>query len=403
GDVIGLAYSDPRRDDWRRRASDVTAGRAAAALTVAVVDTLAALARLEGDWTALAERDGQPGSAARTFAYALAGARTLPRGAALAVATATRAGRLVGVWPLFVQRRGSVRVATHLGNGSDEEYAGPLVDAREDGAAVSEALLGALKGRADVVRAYNLAPSTPVARGLRWGARLTHRSTSTAHVITLRGQENWDAWFRAASPTRRKRLGYFRRKLMAQGALELAIGGADHLGWLFATKRRWLAETGRHAGWIEGGRGEAFFRDLIANGDLVQSFTLTLDGRPIAGCACLTSRDRLEYFLTTIDPAFEAFSPGQLLIEACGRWALERGLDFDLRIMDAGYKDRWADRAETFDSFAVALTPLGVAAVCADKARAGVKAARRAVGPRAKALIARAKGRGRSSEFAATA
>ncbi len=48
----------------------------------------------------------------------------------------------------------------------------------------------------------------------------------------------------------------------------------------------------------------------------VLGFSLDLDDRPIAGCICLVSASRMEFYVVAYDPAFFAcLSLGNLLIE----------------------------------------------------------------------------------------
>ncbi len=88
-----------------------------------------------------------------------------------------------------------------------------------------------------------------------------------------------------------------------------------------------------------------FYKSVLGKpGSGVFGFSLDLDERPISGGICLVSASRMEFYVVTYDPTFASVSPGNLLIEDLVKWCVPRKLDFDFRLTDAPYKDRWIDR-----------------------------------------------------------
>ena len=352
------------------------------------------LEALGKEWRELT--DGAPGSPSHTFDYASFAWRAMSGIGAieLAIVAVRRAERLVCIWPLFLRHRGGRTVASHLGCGSNEEYGGPLIRAGE-GAEVARAALSAAKGLTDVLYIYNLAPGTALARLLGEDRAWKHRGVVSSPIIGLSGFSDWDAYAKTKSRSFRQGLRYDRKRLEALGDLRSVkstpLDAAQLVSWLFESKREWLTAQGIGHSWIRGQQGERLFTALLTRSDNLDAhaFALVLNGKTIAGGFCLVSSRMLEYFMNGMDRAFAAYSPGNLLIEDCVRWAIEQGVDFDFRITQDAYKLRWADRSQCYESHVIACTARGVPTVLEERARSVIRAARKAVGPRVKSLLKR--------------
>ncbi len=370
-------------------------------IEVAVLDRGEDLAALGADWADLLGRT-RAFSAALTPEYAEAGwsvAAAMP-GTRLAVVTVRRAGRLECVWPLFVGREGGLTIARHLGFGGCEEYAGPLVADGAD-AAVIAAALAAAKRQADILRIYNLPHEGAAARAIAADGGFRRTSFVLSPVVSLVGVPDWDAWAAKASKKLRAELRHDRKHLAAKGALEFKAmrGSSDGprcIDWIFDQKRAWIADRGIRNSWMLEGEGTAFFTRLASRSARddgrpheVEAYALTLDDQIVAACICFHSGDRLEFYTTAYDPAFSNWSPGGLMIQDCVVMAISDGVDFDFRITQQSYKQRWIDRSDRYDSFMIACSPRGAAKIAAETVAAAIHAQRVRWAPRVKALLGR--------------
>jgi CelD/BcsL family acetyltransferase involved in cellulose biosynthesis len=88
--------------------------------------------------------------------------------------------------------------------------------------------------------------------------------------------------------------------------------------------------------------------------------TIEAEGRPIAAHLGFVDRERFYYYVPTYDPAFQAFSPGNLLMFELLRRACEMRVPvFDLLRGDYAYKGRLTDQAVELASYVEALTIAG--------------------------------------------
>jgi len=315
--------------------------------------------RVRLDWDVLTSK-ASFFSAAQTLDYAIAGWEVVPKVAGTEFATILvwRDRRLVCVWPLYTRRAGSLTIATHLGTGSHEEYAGPLIWQDEDAAAIADLVLAQARGLSDVLEVYATDPTTPMAMALERARGFKYSNTILSPTISLAAHPDFDAWLATKSKSFREGLRYDRKRAAHLGKLEFVstpdgLDGAELTAWLFATKRAQLASRGLSKSWVLEARGEAFFSRLLSRPSPsdgpkagAQGFALKLEGRIVAGCICLRSYRFLEFFVTAFDPEFSSVSPGKLLIEDCVRWASAHGLNFDFRVSHEAYKLRWIDRFE---------------------------------------------------------
>lgn len=327
---------------------------------------------LRTEWCALYAR--APGRmAAQHPAYFDAARTAAPPGRRFTAITVRRAGVLIGLWPLSVSVRRARRVATHPGLGANEEYAGGMLVAPEaDPAEVIGSAIGELRKHADFIVAYNLQPQAPLIDALRRSALASSTRSVVSFVVDLSSVGGWDDWLKTKSANFRQHLGRQRRNLAKAGVLETVQDEPAIVPWFFREKRRWLESTGNRSAWVSNPAvGERFFNALAARpGSPLKTFALKLDGVYIAAVLCLVSGDRLEYYSPTYatESELERYSPGVLVTEDCGRWAVDNGLDFDFRFTDFPYKHRWMSRTDRFATVRAALTPRGLIEFYADAA-----------------------------------
>ena len=317
------------------------------------------------------------------------------RGTSLSIITIWREANLLGLWPLHVRRAGSVTVATHLGCGGNEEYAGPLIARDPDEAHVASLALSAAKSLADVLRLYNLRPQSSIALLANSERAFSFRSSVFSPIITLRGEDDWEGWLGKKSKNFRHEVRKFRRRLESSGQLKsinssAGADGPEIVRWLFQIKRRWLADRGISRSWILDPLGEQLFESMLAQQiHEFHAFALTLDGKIIAAGLCFLSQGLLEFHMIGFDPEFAYFSPGNLLVEDIAKWALLAGVDLDFRLTQLPFKMRWIDREERYDSFAIACSVRGIPTVGTLHLRHLNQTVRSRLGPKIKALLGR--------------
>jgi CelD/BcsL family acetyltransferase involved in cellulose biosynthesis len=86
---------------------------------------------------------------------------------------------------------------------------------------------------------------------------------------------------------------------------------------------------------------------------------LRLDGQIIAAKIVVETHGRLEGFLTTFDPEYSRFSPGQILLRDTFVWCAKAGLAYDFRIGDEAYKLEWTSTAANVTNYVLPLNRAG--------------------------------------------
>jgi CelD/BcsL family acetyltransferase involved in cellulose biosynthesis len=364
-------------------------------LDVRISTTDAELECLRDDWSNLAKATPHM-SGSQSWDYAAAAWRHVhARGWDLHVVAVRRAGRLVGVWPLAIRREAGLRVATHLGRGSDEEYAGPLIAPGPQAEEVARRTLTAARQGVDLLEVFNLHPENPV-RPLLHRVRCGFRSATPVHIARTGAHGTMESWLSSRTRKFRSNLSRSRQKLDALGEarirqVEDPAEVPAFVDWLFARKRAQLDRQGVTRSWLQAPASRRLYEQILAAGDkpgCARAFEVTIDGRRIAAAVALEGA-RYELAVTTYDPAFADASPGVALHAFVARQALDHGLDLDFRFGDEPYKAWWTDEVETRWNYAVAFTPLGSLGVAAAWSRQGWRALRRRLGPTVKRMLGR--------------
>ncbi|MCC8401282.1 GNAT family N-acetyltransferase [Paraburkholderia sp. MMS20-SJTN17] len=266
---------------------------------------------------------------------------------------------LVALWPLMIGRRGGYRVARTLGCGNDEEYGGPLLADPAD-ARVYTAALDALRDvKADVLELRMLDCNAPLAAALAhtpqsWvrGAIPARWRRLDGYSIALSSFATYDAYLATRPESLRGPLRRRARRLADRGQVEYgwcqnADDAREVLTWLFANKRRWALARGLHTAYLMDDQLRDFFIDLARRIDLVTTplvYFVKLNGSPVAAALNIVGPRTIEYYITTYDEAYAAFSVGNLLIDRIARWAHASGRDVDFRPYYSIYKERWSNR-----------------------------------------------------------
>lgn len=337
-----------------------------------VITDRAALERLGPEWDALWQRASddylmQTSDWARTTLDNPPDAR--PR--RLFCLTGRREGRLGLIWPFVVYRNNGLRMASPVA-AEWGDYSSVLVENCDDAEARVAAAWRAARAACpcDVFDLRYVRESSRLQRVL-----VRDRSVKMllyaleAPWIELKGFANWDEYWRGINATHRRDLGRKHRRLAELGNLRIEevtdpVRGAEIIDWMIAHKRVWLEHAGRedkirlrtdeYPRFLQ-----AQVRTFFASGRC-RIFVLMLGERILAMDLASIDKTRFECNVGTFDYEFRRFSPGHILKQHHIRWALERGLDYDMRLGDGEHKKFWGNRIENTFTYRVANSPVGV-------------------------------------------
>ncbi len=346
------------------------------AIRVDIVSDVAGLEKLRAQWASLAASRLDT-SASQGPAYVEA---ALSHGLCvgeLRILSAYQGAELVAVWPLYMSQSKGLRSLRHVGCGSREEYAAPLLAPHLPAEPLLAALWKVAATGVDLVEIYNLDPESDCHRFFA-SVPAQARSVSTEICpLILTGKAPWATWLSGKPRKFRDNLKARRKRLGSRGEIEFArVSSAkalDHARWCIETKRLWLDTHSIRDSWLRHDAAISFYGSLIDQGVGVEGFALALNGKPIAGCLCLINARSNEFWLTVYDSAFADCSPGNLLIEDVAAWCGERGLDFDFRFPMLPYKEHWADGERPVHTLILALTPKGARAVWRQKSLSRIR------------------------------
>lgn len=309
------------------------------------------------------------------FTYCeVAAARAFALGATVSVVLVTDGTVLVALWPVIIARRGAYRVARALGCGNDQEYGGPLVADPAEARLYIAALEALCRVDADVLEMRFVERNGPLAAALArmpqsWVLRAIPERWRRvdSYSIALSAFTTYDAFVATRPESLRGSLRRRARRLADNGVVQYgwcqdADDAREVLTWLFANKRRWALARGFDTAFLMDDRVRDFFIDLAGRIDLVATplvFFVKVNGTPVAASVNLAGPRSIEYFITTYDEAYAAWSVGNLLVDSIVRWAHTSGRDFDFRPFFSTYKERWSNHKSWYESHFVILTLRG--------------------------------------------
>ena len=271
-------------------------------------------------------------------------------GAELTVHVARRGRRLVGAFPLYVGRRGRLRVTEFLG--ADEAHLGDLLLARGEETELADAIAARARGTGDLLSLFGLPACGRAERALA-GQRLAVRERVDAPVLDLDG--DWERTYRrvASAKTRQTHRRKLRR-LAELGSVEFALARTPSeieavLGETFRLHRlRW--EGRRDGSRIGTPAGRAFQLDgyrALAKEGVARILTLNLGERAIAYNALMVLEGRLYSHRLGFDPDYARWSAGLLCtLEMCALAADEGLSRIEFLGGNEDYKLMLADRCE---------------------------------------------------------
>lgn len=190
--------------------------------------------------------------------------------------------------------------------------------------------------------------------------------------IALKGFQKWDDYWQTINANHRRDLGRKRRRLAEQGEIRVhevtdPARGRELIDWMIDHKRIWLDHAEREDKIRL--RTDEYPRFLKAQVDALfptgrcMIFALTLGDRVLAMDLASIDKTRFECNVGTFDYEFRKWSPGHILKEYHIKWALDRGLDYDMRLGDGEHKRFWGNRIEQTTTWRVANSAWGHAYV----------------------------------------
>jgi len=286
----------------------------------------------------------------------------------LAVVSARRDGRLVGLLPACIGRRHGVRALTFIGDG--ESWLADLLLAPAEPGSTATAIVDEL-ARAP----YDVAALSGVSGGSLIEATARGRLTAIERVVSpvIDMPDGWEAAYALkTSSQRRARDRKRERQLEASPGFEQVIAETpDELEAVFDDvlalhRLRWAGKRdGSEFGTPAGARAQrAAVRRLAADGH-AGVVLLRSEGRPVGFQLWLAVGDAMYLYRTGVDPSALKLSPGLIAMRRAIAHASDvRGVR-RVEMLGAGeqYKLDLATRLlPTHDVYGLARTPIGAAA-----------------------------------------
>jgi CelD/BcsL family acetyltransferase involved in cellulose biosynthesis len=323
------------------------------------VERLGALEEIRDEWNALAS---ETRNLFASWEWAsLWWKRHGSSGTLLAHACRADDGRLVGILPLYLSRRGPFRVVRFIGH-DEADQLGPICqsDHRSEVAHVLRRVLD--DARADVFLAERL----PREEG--WDALLDATElTSEPSPVVHFDAPSWDEHLRTRSRNFRDQARRRERRLSerydARFRLVTDLESLDRdLGTLFSLHAARWSETRTNFS-----DAEAFHREFAAlalERGWLRLWLLELDGEPRAAIHGFRFGDVESFYQSGRDPSFDGDSVGFVLLLHAIREALGDGMS-EYRLLRGGeaYKSRFANEDREVTTLATTRTRVSRAAL----------------------------------------
>ena len=343
---------DGRSNGGRRR-------RAGHAYVVTDADELRAL---EPEWTALAERRGNPFVSPDWFWAWLrtCGRRDRP----FVPILETENGRLRGIVPLVASGPRRLGVL-HFAGAAFGDYFHPAAAPGEDETETAAAAAAALAARR---REWGILVADYVDRESGWFEQLVHDGSATLAAtryhdrpsvyrsVALSGLD-WDAYLATRSINMR---GQVRRKLRAlerdhavafRETTSSATLRRDMETLFDLHRQRWATDRSTVFSTPAARDFHLQFAEAALARNWLRLWTLEVDGAPVAAWYGWRLGDRYLYYQAGFDPAWSRYSPGFLLLAHTVRAAIEEGAPtYDMLLGDEPFKSRFADVERTAET-----------------------------------------------------
>lgn len=321
-----------------------------------VVEGLESLRALEPEWRQLYTRTPESYASCgfewtRSSAEALAAPGNVP----VLCVVIRESGNPVLLWPWILERRKRLwREATPL-NGWIAGFSLPLVTDGAQASGLIRMALEAVSTRCDLLQIPRV-PDDSLLRSVL-NAQRGFESIHEFRTSEVRFEEfpDWNLYLKSRQASELRDLRRRRRRLLEAGTVNLepvleTSRCPEAIDWILRHKRAWATSKNRANVHLSTER----YRQLMlkaatarSSGEGTVVSTLALKGQLIAGMISQVDRSRIGFLVSTYDPAYARFAPGQLLFEDMIHWACERRLTAEFRIGGETYKEAWVNRYGT--------------------------------------------------------
>lgn len=361
---------------WPRSGSargSATQKLTASGLELSVISSRDGLASIATQWLALWGKCPGASGLFLSFPWVEVWCRRYldPKSTVLAIVVGHHRGELSMVWPLAIERHMGIRTACMIGT-PVSQYSDILIDASHaDHQNWMHEGWDFIKHKlaVDILHLCKVRDDSALAVWLKT-LKSEASNPESAPYISLHGAKNFEAVDerflnkdRKNRRRQRKRLGElgtvgFRR---SSASSEATTSFDQAMAW----KREWIAAGGHVSAAFASRQFDQFFTSLLGDGAAlagVETFELTLDGKPVAIKIAITCGNYRGMHLTAYDRAFEKCGPGALLVEDMIRAGIADGintLDFLAPAFD--YKLDWASGSVGVADHALPVTGKGKA------------------------------------------
>ena len=328
------------------------------------------LADRRGDWTRLAESSR---NVFATWEWAATWWEHYGGDATPAFRACLRPdGEAFAILPLYLARRGPVRLMRFIGHGPGDVL-GPVC-AVDDEPAAGQALHAVLTRRPRRRLVFLAERLPPGAVGQAIGGTVIQRESNP--YLEIAGA-SWDEFLAGRSRNLRQQVRRRARKLEAEHAVQFRLcDETERLDEDFDTLARLHAARWGHAGAFAGARAR-FHRDFARralDAGWLRLWVMEADDRPVAAWYGFRFAGVESFYQSGRDPAWERLNVGFVLLAHTIRAAFDDGMErYSFLRGDEPYKDRFSSSDRGLETRAVANGPPGAALV-----RAGVSIIRRA-------------------------
>jgi len=340
-------------------------------LRIEFITDVERLESLAAPWEALASREIDRDPAFfQSFAWSMHVARLRSARSAssyrVCVVKVLRGERLVGLWPLSLQRQSSVWLLRNLDDPFGQ-FAGAVFEDSSDITPSIVAIVQALRRErmADGMQIEGVIADSPLHRGLT-AAGLRISASNEAVIVDLRPFPSFPDYTRTINAKTRKNLRNLFNRLNRAGPTTVVVATEPEcirkvIESSFTDRVQWLNDHGKTSTAFR----NADFRPLVAalpdsDGIGLRAFTLLHDGNVIAQQWGFIHGDRYYAYISSRDPAFDAFSAGRIHLGHVIQSCYEDGLRIlELMPPKVDYKMTWTDSTRRLDSFIAAFTVRG--------------------------------------------
>ena len=352
------------------RVSDVLQDERSA-LRIELVTDLAQLEALAGPWEAfnarLADHDAP---FFQSYAWSMLVARLRSARSRdsyrVCVAKVFRGMRLVGLWPLSLQRQSGAWLVRSL-DAPFGQFAGAVFDDSADIVPGVAAVVEALRRErlADGMEIEGVVAETPLHRGLA-AAGLGVTGSTDAVVVDLRPYATFADYTSTVNAKTRKNLRNLLNRLERGGPVASVVATEpatvrEVIERSFADRLQWLNDRGKTSTAFRNGDFHALVVSLPDAPALrLRAFALLHDGHVVAQQWGFVYGGRYYAYMSARDPAFDAFSAGRVHLGRVIASCYEDGLRvLELMPPKVDYKTTWTDTSKRIDAFSAPFTMRG--------------------------------------------